>query len=136
MFTSSTVEPVEPVDPVDPVDPVNPIIPSEPVILSISMLQGEPNDNGVLVKDTVTAEAKVRGGDGYEVISYSWKINESAIAGETDQTYTVKNGDWRKTLTVCASVGENDETCTGKGDGLLVLPRYPASATGPVQFAY
>ncbi|MBD1569743.1 lipoprotein [Aliivibrio sp. S10_S31] len=124
MFTSSTV------------DPINPIIPSEPVILRVSMSQDEPNDNGVLVNDNVTAEAEVIGGNSNEVISYSWKINESEIVGETDQTYTVKNADWPKILTVCASVGGNDEVCTEEGEGLRVLPRYPASATGPVQFAY
>ncbi|GGK20090.1 hypothetical protein [Aliivibrio fischeri] len=98
-------------------------------VVGVSIKQTEASAHGIFVADTATAEVEV---SGEGTVNYAWKVDGEVVV-EGKSSYILQNKDWRKMLTVCASIDEGDETCS---EELLVLPRYPVAATGSVQFAY
>lgn len=99
------------------------------VVTGVVIKQAEASAHGIFVNDTATADVAMSG-DG--LITYKWKVDGQVVGGDKP-TYKIQNADWRKMLTVCASIDGGDEACS---EELLVLPRHPVNKTGPVQFAY
>jgi len=98
-------------------------------VSSVSVSQTEASEHGIFVNDTATAHVTASGNG---LVAYTWTV-DGEVVGENVATYTPKNADWRKKLMVCASSDDTREVCS---EELLVLPRHPVSATGPINYVY
>ncbi len=98
-------------------------------VTGVSIKQVEESAHGIFVNDTATAVIDASGGG---LVTYAWKVDGQLVGGDAP-TYKVQNADWRKMLTVCASIDGGGEACS---EELLVLPRHPVGVSGPVNYAY